>query len=173
MKEQKLSDAIKILKEAHYICEYENRETIRVPIYVNSLLNSKGETLRKSFDVTCKLGLTPEEEKEIEKILPGFTKHFDAEYDATGGDGNSIEVEVCYTGESPSWDGRDFGTYDPGWGDIEVIDDDDTIRRKVTDSLEMTIPYMADYFDEEESTIKPKINRILEIIRNRKGKDLL
>lgn len=175
----KLSEALKILKEAHLVCEYADSDvdeaTIKTPIYIRKLLNYKGEPLKKSFKATCAVGLTFYEQKEIENILPGFIDNFDAEYDSTGGENNAIEVDVVYKGESASWDGRDFGTYDPGWGETEITENDDSLRIKVTAAIENTIKYMSDhcdeYFSEDEATIRQKLEKIKVLLANRTNID--
>jgi len=170
----KLNESLIILENNGYVCEHYNDDaTVKVPIYIDKLLDYHGNPLKKSFDLTCRLGVTKEEVAKIEEILPGFVKDFDEQYDITGGDGNSIEVEVRYYGEDASWDGRDFGTYDPGWGETEVTEKEDSIRAKVTEAIKETIPYMADDFDEAEETLKPKLEAILKIIENRSGTDAI
>lgn len=171
----KLAEALKILKEAHLVCEYAEKATINVPIYIRALLDYKGEPLKKSFEGTCQIGTTLEEEKEIESILPGFINIFDEEYDNCSGDCNYIEVDVVRRGENSSWDGRDFGTYDPGWGETELSSDADEIREKVTDEIEATIDSLfvnsVDYFDDDEDTIRRKLEKIRKILVNRSKKD--
>ena len=169
----KVNESLVILENNGYVCEHYNDDTVKVPIYIDKLLDYHGNPLKKSFDLTCRLGVTKEEVAKIEEILPGFVKDFDEQYDSTGGDGNSIEVEVRYTGEEPSWDGRDFGTYDPGWGETEVIEKQDSIQAKVTEAIREMIPYMAEDFDEAEETLKPKLEAILKIIVNRSGTDAI
>lgn len=175
LSDPKLSEALEILKEAHLVCEYEEEDTIKAPIYIRALLNYKGEPLKKSLEGTCQIGTTPEEEKEIESILPGFINIFDEEYDNCSGDCNYIEVDVVRRGENSSWDGRDFGTHDPGWGETELSSDADEVREKVTDEIEATIESLfvnsVDYFDEDEDTIRRKLEKIRKILVNRSKKD--
>lgn len=172
----KLKESLAILKNNGYICEryYDddetNKDTIKVPIYINKLTDYKGNPYTKA-EITCRLGLTKEEIAKIEEILPDFVKKFDWQYEATGGDGNGIEVLVEYRGEEPSWDGRDFGTYDPGWGETDILDDADDIREKVSEAVKETLQYMPDDFDEEMETLGPKLEAIWKIIANRQGKD--
>lgn len=168
----KLNEALIILENNGYICEhYDDDDTVKVPIYIDKLLDHYGNPLKKSFDLTCRLGVTKEEVAKIEEILPGFVKVFDEQYDESYGDGNSIEVDVRYYGEEASWNGRDFGTYDPGWGETEVDESEDSIRDKVTEAIKETIPYIADYFDEPNETLNPKLEAIIKIIENRSGTD--
>lgn len=169
----KLSKSLIILENNGYICEHYDDDTVKVPIYIDKLLDYRGNPLKTSFDLTCRLGVTKEEVAKIEEILPGFVKVFDEQYDASSSDGNSIEVEVRYYGEEASWDGRDFGTYDPGWGETEVTESQDSIRAKVTKAIKETIPYIADDFDEPDETLKPKLEAILKIIVNRSGTDAI
>lgn len=175
LSDPKLREALKILKEAHLVCEYAEDGTISVPIYIRKLLNYKGEPLKKSFEATCQIGTTIAEEKEIESILPGFIDIFDAEYDNCSGDGNVIEVDVVHRGSGASWNGRDFGTYDPGWGETEIETDDDEVGEKVTAAIEDTIQSMlehcGDYFNEGEATVRPKLEKIKSILAKRSDRD--
>lgn len=167
----KINESLVILKNNGYICEnYGDYDTVKVPIYINELLDYNGNPVKKSYELTCRLGVTKEEIAKIENILPGFVKDFDEQYESTGGD-NSIEVKVRYYGEEASWDGRDFGTYDPGWGETEVVEKQDSIRAKVTEVVTEMIPYMAGDFDEADETLKPKLEAISKIIENRSGED--
>lgn len=174
----KLKESLAILKNNGYICErhYDdgdtNQDTIKVPIYINKLTDYKGNPYTKA-EITCRLGLTKEEIAKIEEILPDFVKTFDKQYDATSGDGNNIEILVEYRGEDPSWDGHDFGTYDPGWGETNILENDDDIREKVSEAVKETLQYMPDDFDEEMETLGPKFEAIWKIIANRQDKDVV
>lgn len=182
---QILNDSGYILTEYHST-EYDEIDTNKCPIIINKFDFKYNKEYNKYLDIEyiyC-LGLTDEEKKQIETILPGFIEAFDVDFIYSGGDSLNVDINVRHYGESDSWDGRDFGTYDPGWGETEIDSDVNDLVDEVNSAIEEAlIHYWAgevlqeqkEYmkFNGTDEEWKEKIKEIYNIIINRSGKDII
>ena len=188
----KIEEAKQILNDSGYILteyhstEYDEIGTNKCPIIINKFDFKYNKEYNKYLDIEYiyYLGLTDEEKKQIETILPGFIEAFDVDFIYSGGDSLNVDINVRHYGESDSWDGRDFGTYDPGWGETEIDSDVNDLVDDVNSSIkEALIDYWAgeiledqkEYmkFDGTDEEWKEKIKEIYNIIINRSGEDMI
>lgn len=178
-----LTEALKLLKNNNYLIEryYDEpeTETIKAPIIISNFINCNGEPSKMPDEIVCKLGLSNIEKEKIENILPNFIKIFDSSYDTNEGDENFINIDVIYRSESAKWDGKDFGTYDPGYGETEIIDN--TFKEDIDEAIKITlndwcsestlIDYLKIFNLSNMEILKDKLAKIYNIIVNRSKKD--
>lgn len=109
------------------------------------------------------IGLPEEAINEINNILPDAINQFNQEYSYSG---EGLRVSKHTTGESSSWDGRDFGTYDPGYSETSYEIDGD-VEEYVNSVMKSWVANASDIFSAETpESLAPKTEQIKSIMHN-------
>ena len=93
------------------------------------------------------LGLTDEEKAQITKLDYDFIYSFSCWGPWTGDDYCYATLLYNEYGEDASWDGHDFGSYDPGWGESEYVGLKEDIT-EINDKIKEIVKYMIEGFED-------------------------
>lgn len=93
------------------------------------------------------IGLTDEEKAQINKLDLDFIYSFSCWGPWTGEDYCYVTTLYNEYGEEASWDGHDFGSYDPGWGESEYAGIKEDIT-EINNKIKEIVKNMIDGFED-------------------------
>ena len=111
------------------------------------------------------LGLTDEEKAQITKLDLDFIYAFSCWGPWTGDDYCYATILYNEYGEEASWDGHDFGSYDPGWGESEYAGIKEDIT-EINNKIKEIVKNMIDGFEDAYKDVIWKDKKAEEFYKN-------